>query len=492
MTSTLSSRSLSRVPVRLFLILQSFASIASATPDGPPVAARAEALVALIRSDSGADAVRRFVLENYAASALATRPVDGRVPTLMRVFGDLRGGSVESVRILEAERAELVARGREELWVTFEIEVEAAPPHGILGLRIQADQRPPGGGETEISGPPLTESEALRQIDAEIARRAEMDQFSGVVMVARDGLPLYSKAVGMVDRALGVPNRIDTKFNLGSINKIFTSIVIHQLVAEGKLRLDAPLAEALPGYANREVAAQITVRQLLEHSSGLGDIFNDTYHESPRDRLRSIADYLPLFVLRPLEFAPGSRQQYSNAGYIVLGLVIEKATASSYYEAVAERVFARAGMRDTASWAVDDIVPNRAVGYTQGIERERDPALPLRSNVEALPARGSSAGGGYSTAPDLVRFATALAGGKLLPPAPRVRAPESASPAAATESTPCSRSADPANERSSCSPTSTRPPPRASRDSRAGCCAARGETPSIWRQPRAQCAGAGG
>ncbi len=411
-----SNRVLLSVAICLSIVSLFNASVARAEPSTEPVVARAEALVALIRSDPDEAAVRRFVTEHYAAATLAARPVDRTATMLMRVFGDLRGGAVETVRILGPERAEIVARGREELWVTFDLEVETAPPHGIQGLRIQADQGPPGAGDAASDGPPLSESDALRELDAEIARRAEADLFSGVVMVARDGVPIFSKAVGRADRGLGVSNRIDTMFNLGSINKIFTSVVIHQLVAEAKIRLDAPLAEALPDYPNREIASKITIRQLLEHSSGLGDIFNDTYHESPRDRLRSIADYLPLFVDRPLEFAPGSRQSYSNAGYIVLGLVIEKVTGESYYDIVRRRIFEPAGMHDTASWAIDDIVPNRAVGYTQGREVERDPALPLRSNVLALPARGSSAGGGYSTAPDLVKFATVLARGELLPP----------------------------------------------------------------------------
>jgi CubicO group peptidase (beta-lactamase class C family) len=391
------------------------ASAARAQPARDPVAERTEAMVTLIRSAPDEAAVARFVGETYAASALAARPVGERVPILMRVLGDLRGGSVESVRILSPTRAEIVARGG-ELWMTISLEIEAAPPHGILGLGIQADQGRPEAGEAAADTTPLDESEALRRIDAEISRRAGQDRFSGVVLVARDGKPLYSRADGLADRGLGVPNRIDTKFNLGSINKIFTSIVVHQLAAEGQLRLDGPLVEALPDYPNRDVAGRVTLRQLLDHSSGLGDFFNDRFDESTRRRLRSLADYLPLFVDDPLEFEPGTARRYSNAGYLVLGLVIERATGRSYYDAVHERIFEPAGMRDTAWWAVDDVVPNRAVGYTQGREIERDPTIELRSNVLALPARGSSAGGGFSTASDLLRFAAALAGGRLLPP----------------------------------------------------------------------------
>jgi CubicO group peptidase (beta-lactamase class C family) len=272
----------------------------------------------------------------------------------------------------------------------------------------------PPEAEPVPAGPPLTRAGALAEIDRAIDRAAAEEAFSGVVLVAKDGAPVLTRTVGLADRAAGAPVRPDTKFNLGSINKTFTRLAVFQLAEAGKLGLDDPLVKHLPDYPNREVAAKVTLRQLLDMQSGMGDHFGPRFDAMAKDRLRGPADYLPLFADQPLEFEPGARRRYSNAGYIVLGLVVERVSGESYYDYVRRHVFAPAGMTSTDSWALDEVVPNRAVGYTRGrLREEPSPGTPLRANVLMLPARGSSAGGGYSTAEDLLRFARALREGKL-------------------------------------------------------------------------------
>ena len=160
------------------------------------------------------------------------------------------------------------------------------------------------------------------------------------------------------------------------------------------------------------MADKITIEQLLQHRSGLGDIFGPKFMASHAS-LRRLSDYLPLFAGKPLEFEPGTSQQYSNAGFVVLGLIIEKLSGQSYYDYIRDHITRPAGMTDTASYAVDETVPNRAIGLTR-----RGPDGPLaqrHDNTATLPARGSSAGGGYSTAPDLLRLSQALLADKLLP-----------------------------------------------------------------------------
>src|SRR5437879_6288617 len=131
----------------------------------------------------------------------------------------------------------------------------------------------------------------------------------------------------------------------------------------------------------------------MEHRSGLGDFFGPEFVAAPKNRIRSLADYLPFFVNKPLLFEPGAQQRYSNAGYIVLGMVIEKLSGTSYYDYVREHIFKPNGMTSTDSYALDDVVPRRATGYSE-----------RHSNIYTLPARGSSAGGGYSTAGVLRRL----------------------------------------------------------------------------------------
>jgi CubicO group peptidase (beta-lactamase class C family) len=251
----------------------------------------------------------------------------------------------------------------------------------------------------------------MNQIAAAVDKAVNEDRFSGVVMVAKDGAPVLTRATGFADPAKKIPNRADTKFNLGSINKFFTKIAIGQLAAAGKLSLTDTMRKHLPDYPS-PVADKITIEQLIEHRSGLGDIFGEKFMTS-RAKLRTLADYLPLFAGEPLQFEPGAQQKYSNAGYVVLGLIVERVSGQNYYDYVRDHITKPLGMKDTASYAVDENVPNRAVGLTK-----RGPNGPLAergANTAALPARGSSAGGGYSTAADLLRLTNALLADKVLP-----------------------------------------------------------------------------
>ncbi len=241
-------------------------------------------------------------------------------------------------------------------------------------------------------------------------KAAAEDRFSGVVMLAKDGEPVLTRAYGSADAEHKTPNRPDTKFNLGSINKIFTQVAIGQLAQAGKLSMNDTLRKHLPDYPS-PVADKITIQQLIDHKSGLGDFFGPEFMKSPNS-IRKLSDYLPLFASKPLLFEPGADQRYSNAGFIVLGLIIERESGQSYYDYVRDHIFKPAGMTDTESYAIDAKVSNLATGLTK-----RGPDGPLehrRSNARMQPGRGSSAGGGYSTAQDLLRFARALSSEKLL------------------------------------------------------------------------------
>lgn len=232
-----------------------------------------------------------------------------------------------------------------------------------------------------------------RYLDAMVAR----DLFSGTVLLARKGEPLFVKSYGLANKDWGIANANDTRYSIGSINKIFTKFALLQLRDAGKIDFSKTLRTYLPDYPS-DVADRITIEQMLNHRSGLGDIFGTEYDALAKDRLRSLRDFLPLFVGKPLEFEPGTSQRYSNAGYVLLGLVIEKVSGMSYYDYVKTKIYAPAGMTDSDSYEMDAIVPKRAVGYVKG----------GRSNVYTKPARPSSAGGGYSTAMDLLRFTKAL------------------------------------------------------------------------------------
>lgn len=271
----------------------------------------------------------------------------------------------------------------------------------MLALNVSAEQRQvkirAGGGPQQIDTSDWPKIAAAASSDAAIAgeldrylgEMVKRDLISGTVLVAKNGSPLFFKSYGQ-------GNNNDTKYNLGSINKLFTTIALLQLRDAGKIDFQKTLRTYLPDYPS-EVADRITIAQILNHRSGLGDFFGPQFAEADKTKIRTLQDYLPFFVNKPLEFEPGSRQRYSNAGFIVLGLVIEKLSGVSYYDYVRRNVFAPAGMRDTDSYAIDEKVPNRAAGLAGG-PGERRP------NTGLIAARGSSAGGGYSTAADLLRF----------------------------------------------------------------------------------------
>jgi CubicO group peptidase (beta-lactamase class C family) len=258
-----------------------------------------------------------------------------------------------------------------------------------------------------LAGPP-PDAELAASLKAHLDALSAADGFSGAVLVARGDQVLFREAYGLASREARTPNRPETRFNLGSINKAFTRLAIEQLAAAGRLSLGDTLDRYVPEYPV-EKGRRITLQQLLEHRGGTGDVFGPRYDRCDRARLRTLRDWLPLFAEEPLLFDPGTQEKYSNAGYVLLGLVVEKVSGRSYDDYVGEHVFAPAGMKDTGAYPVEGGVANTATGYTRG------PGGGLQDNGSTLPWRGSSAGGGYSTADDLLRFAQALRGGRLGP-----------------------------------------------------------------------------
>jgi CubicO group peptidase (beta-lactamase class C family) len=255
----------------------------------------------------------------------------------------------------------------------------------------------------------LTEPEAVAALSACAEERARAGKFAGAVLVARHGKVLLEEAWGRADRKAGVANTPATRFRIGSMNKMFTAVATLQLVEAGKLALNDPIGKHLPDYPNKQVAAKVTVRHLLTHTGGTGDIFGPEFEEH-RLRLREHRAYLKLYGRRGLTQEPGARFEYSNYGFVLLGALIEHVSGMSYYDYVDQHVFGRAGMRSTGSLPESVEVPDRAVGYM----RSSPSGGAWVPNTDTLPWRGTAAGGGYSTVGDLLRFAQALGSGRLL------------------------------------------------------------------------------
>ncbi len=251
----------------------------------------------------------------------------------------------------------------------------------------------------------------------EIARlaKATLDQFvrssdfSGCLTISDGAAIFFDECRGLADRAFAVPVDQQTKFRIGSMNKMFTAVAIAQLVEAGKLSWDSTLAELVPEYPDQAAAAKITVWQLLHHTAGIGDFFVPEFFQN-REKFVDPADYLDLIARQPRAGEPGGDWNYSNAGYILLGRIVENRSGENYFDYIQRHIFVPAGMTASGFDSLADVTPNLATGYFL----DGPFSTEWKANWMTLPFKGSPAGGGYSTNADLLRFAAALRGGKLV------------------------------------------------------------------------------
>lgn len=268
----------------------------------------------------------------------------------------------------------------------------------VFAFCLIAGQAPAQSAESK-------EAAVARSVAAIGDEHAAQGKFSGVIVLAKDGKVLLERAYGLADRAAKTPITVNTKFNLGSLNKLFTAVAIVQLVQDGKLKFTDTIERWVPELKE---AGKITVHQLLTHSSGLGDYFGSGNNAALK-RVETTLDYFRLVESGKRTFEPGAAFAYSNSGFIVLGLIIERVTGLDYHEYTRKFIFEPSGMLDTTAVRVDEIGAGIARGY-----RRFYAGGELSDNTDTLPRRGGAAGGGYSTGPDLLRFTSALLAGKLV------------------------------------------------------------------------------
>jgi CubicO group peptidase (beta-lactamase class C family) len=357
-----------------------------------------------------------YLTKNLDADALQKTPAADRLNMLVSLYDKTGGFELASTPPMPTPPgvAVLTLRSkRGDYWLNLRVLRSGQDNKKLLGYFFVHQEDPKAATAAPWPSGQLTEPAIVKEIEQHVDLAVKGGRFSGVVLIAKDDTVLLKKAYGLANVAAGTPNNTDTKFNLGSMNKMFTSVAIAQLVEAGKLSYTDTLASVLPDYPNKEAARKITIRQLLTHTAGLGDFFTPEFFQH-RDNYKSLRSYLPLFANAPLLFEPGTGGSYSNAGFIVLGLIIEKVSGENYFDYVKEHIFQPVGMINTDFYERDATVPNLAYGYTYD-----DLTDPLHINLRLLntpflPAKGSSAGGGYSTADDLLKFSHALLGHRLL------------------------------------------------------------------------------
>ena len=235
------------------------------------------------------------------------------------------------------------------------------------------------------------------------------DDFSGTVLVAHNDEIIEKRAYGQASIEYNVKNKIDTKFNIASITKLFTAVATLQLYENGKLKLNTPIGEYLPDYPNKLIRNTVTIHQLLTHTSGLNNFYVTDLDKIKNSEYKNISDFIPLFVNDTLLSKPGTKYDYSATGFVILGLIIEKVSGKNYYDYLRDNIFKPAEMRNTTELEVDSIVKNKASGYTSMFGENKS----LKKNDYYL-TKASPGGFYYSTVSDLFNFSKALRNYKLL------------------------------------------------------------------------------
>lgn len=246
--------------------------------------------------------------------------------------------------------------------------------------------------------------------------------FSGVVKIQRDNETLFEQAVGLANRAFSIANQLDTRFRIASITKMFTAVAVLQLIEQERVTLQTRIKPLL-GLDGSGVPENATVFHLLTHTSGMADYFDENqygmddfaamWETIPCQSLRCPADYVPLFIDQPPQFAPGEKFNYNGAGYIVLGLLIEQLSGLSYPGYIQRHIFDVAGMRQTGFFSFADVVTNVAEGYLP-VKDETGAIMGWQRNIYATTAHGAPDGGAFSTADNLLAFLAAVRANRLL------------------------------------------------------------------------------
>jgi D-alanyl-D-alanine carboxypeptidase len=367
-----------------------------------PAGKRAAAVLKIIEQGGDGEAtIRQFLNENFAPSLRDASSLENHIARIRKLQQDLAGSTVAGIRMRSPAEIELMLKTSGGSLMSLSVRVAAEAPQLIDGLRL-AEAKPPF----------RLDFSTYAELDAKLKTLSETGGFAGVVLVASGEKIAFEKAYGLADRDKGIPNRTDTMFDIGSISKLFTAVAVLKLAQEGRLDLDDKIGKYLKNLP-AEIGDKVTVRHLLQMRSGMGDFLRDRRYREKPENFRKVSDYLEIIRTAPLMFEPGTREAYSNTGYVALGAVIEAVTKKSYDEVIENYVYQPANMKSSGSFDRTGGNKNMAIGYTRP-EGPSSGGIQLIANTNLFAPVGNPAGGGFSTAQDLKRFVEALFAGKLL------------------------------------------------------------------------------
>lgn len=244
----------------------------------------------------------------------------------------------------------------------------------------------------------------------------ELDSFRGCIYVAHKGVELYKQASGYRDLSNRVKNNIKTRFGTASAGKAFVGVAILQLIEQEKLSLEDTIGNILD-FDLKQIDPMITIRQLLTHTSGVPSYFDeekvesysDLWKDYPNYKVRTNRDLIPLFIDLPMRYPRGTKFEYSDTAFVILGIIIEIITKKPFDVYMEKAVFKPAKMRHTGYYPMDALPKNCANHYIYDKEKKS-----YHTNIYSIDAKGSGAGGAYTTLSDIHSFWMHLFKGTLL------------------------------------------------------------------------------
>lgn len=257
----------------------------------------------------------------------------------------------------------------------------------------------------------------LEYLQHKLSGEAETERFSGAVLVKKQSQTLAA-SYGSANISEERLNHPDTRFGIASGCKLFTAIAVCQLVEQGKLAFSSKVLDVLNGKEFARFSHDMTVHHLLTHSSGIADYFDEEIMDDyaalwlnqPMYLLRKLQDFVPMFSQHPMKFTPGERFHYNNAGYIMLGLLVEKISGMPFTDYVEQHIFSPCGMKHSGYFALDALPANTAMGYIEEADGN------WVTNIYSIPVKGGADGGAFVTAPDMQRLWQGLLDHTLLNP----------------------------------------------------------------------------
>lgn len=353
--------------------------------------------------------------ENY----LSKKTEKGVYETIKNLHSKNGNLVLYSAERLSMYKYEMLVKSVHDKWFAIIIEIQQGPPFAIDEFEFNKTEpdTPPSeplyiSNDKKETKPKklIIDKNAINKIDLKLTEMTKSGTFAGVAGVYKDWETVFVNAYGQSNKEKDINFKPATRFNIASLNKLFTMVAILKLNQEGKLKFSDLMKRYLP-YMTDSKADKVTILHLLKHESGYGMYWDDEYFLANMDHLLTIESYMNFLKDASIAFDPGSKKMYSNTGYVLLGAIIEEVTGQTYYDYIQEIIFSPLNMVNTG-YSIDFSDPNLAMGYT--MQHEDESISDVKPNIDLTPVMGNSAGGGYSTLEDLRIFIKAWYEGKLL------------------------------------------------------------------------------